>query len=313
MLVELRSEIGLHSNRTLMHTAAAFLLLRCAHRRPLSSPLGRGAAAAAYPPMHPASARTTRRRQSHASAAAAAKEDADGPEQTPARVPLVVPITDADHGSRELLRQVPGRVAAALRLGPHEVPVVKAPGREGLRVDGRDHFAGDAITTARWLLGAKLVRVLEDGRRLSGRVVEVEAYLGVGDAAAHSFRAKRTSKNDAMYKAGGTTYIYQCHRYFCMNVICGGVDEPTGKARSLLGLAVDFLDATARLIETRAQQTNRRADPRAGATGRGRADAGAPRPAERRPRPRPHGAVSPCVYVYGCTRHKPIRRPPILR
>lgn len=139
------------------------------------------------------------RRQSHASAAAAAKEDADGP---------------------DLLRQVPERVAAALRLGAHELPVLKAPGREGLRVDGHEHFAGDAITTARWLLGATLVRVLDDGRRLSGRIVETEAYLGVQDAAAHSFRAKRTSKNEAMYKAGGTAYVYQVINRSCG---CSGV------------------------------------------------------------------------------------------
>lgn len=181
---------------------------------------------------------TTRRRQSHATKVAKHQHADGGPQQTPARGPLelgVPPISIAADAETLLLDQVPARVAAALRLAPHELPVVKAPGREGLRVDGHNHFAGDAITTARWLLGARLVRVLPDGRRLSGRIVEVEAYLGVHDAAAHSFRAKRTAKNEAMYKAGGTAYLYQCHRYFCFNVICGSRNEPTGKALALFG------------------------------------------------------------------------------
>lgn len=197
-----------------------------------------------------------------------------------------------------LLEEVPAQAAAALKLGPL-ANVVGAPVRLDL-----EHFHADAITTARWLLGARLVRVLPDGRRLSGgsllvclvrdgpsrrefpvvsyqsvppltpgRIVECEAFLGVHDAAAHSLRAKRTAKNDVMYKAGGhactwlvprpvlvgggssdwvgwnaqTTHpaplesstittasitwiidVYQCHRYFCMNVICGREEEPTG-------------------------------------------------------------------------------------
>jgi hypothetical protein len=106
--------------------------------------------------------------------------------------------------SQRLLREVPTRVAAALKLGPHELPVVKGARWEAMRLANQQHFEADAITTARWLLGARLVRVLPDGRRLSGRVVECEAYLGVHDAAAHSFRARRTAKNEAMYRAGGT-------------------------------------------------------------------------------------------------------------
>ncbi len=105
---------------------------------------------------------------------------------------------------KQLLREVPARVAAALKLGLHELPVVKTAGRDAVRLDAPEHFEADAITTARWLLGARLVRVLPDGRRLSGRIVECEAYLGVHDAAAHSFQAKRNAKNAVMYSRGGT-------------------------------------------------------------------------------------------------------------
>ena len=54
----------------------------------------------------------------------------------------------------------------------------------------RDFFARDTLAVARELLGQRLVRVL-DGARLSGRIVEVEAYVGEEDQACHA-RCGRT-------------------------------------------------------------------------------------------------------------------------
>ena len=60
----------------------------------------------------------------------------------------------------------------------------------------RDFFARDTLTVARELLGQRLVRIV-DGERLSGRIVEVEAYIGEEDQASHA-RSGRTARNEAM-------------------------------------------------------------------------------------------------------------------
>jgi len=88
-------------------------------------------------------------------------------------------------------------------------------------------FEGDAAELAQRLLGASLVRILEDGTRLAGRIVETEAYLGVEDLAAHSARGRRTARNESMYAAAGTTYVYLIYGiHHCVNVVCGQPGEP---------------------------------------------------------------------------------------
>ncbi|MBS0196656.1 MAG: DNA-3-methyladenine glycosylase [Planctomycetes bacterium] len=91
----------------------------------------------------------------------------------------------------------------------------------------RRFFATDAATLAKRLIGCRLVRVLSDGERLSGVIVETEAYLGVQDRASHAFGGRRTARNEAMYSPPGTSYVYFTYgMHFCMNVVCGAVDEP---------------------------------------------------------------------------------------
>ncbi len=82
-------------------------------------------------------------------------------------------------------------------------------------------FASDPVTVARRLLGQRLVRVT-DGRRLSGTIVEVEAYLGADDRAAHTFNGRRTPRNQSMYLSGGHAYVYFTYgMHYCLNVVCG--------------------------------------------------------------------------------------------
>lgn len=83
----------------------------------------------------------------------------------------------------------------------------------------------DPVTVARRLLGQRLVRVI-DGRRLAGTIVEVEAYLGSADRAAHTFGGRRTPRNESMYLPGGHAYVYFTYgAHFCLNVVCGARDE----------------------------------------------------------------------------------------
>jgi DNA-3-methyladenine glycosylase len=91
----------------------------------------------------------------------------------------------------------------------------------------RSFFARDAESLARDLLGQRLVRVLENGTRLAGLIVETEAYLGVQDRAAHSFGGRRTARVEAMYARPGTAYVYFTYgMHHCFNIVCGREGEP---------------------------------------------------------------------------------------
>jgi DNA-3-methyladenine glycosylase len=86
----------------------------------------------------------------------------------------------------------------------------------------------DAITVTRRLLGQRLVRVLPNGQRLAGIIVEVEAYLGPEDRGAHTFGGRRTPRNESMYLPGGHAYVYFTYgMHFCLNVVCGRRDHGT--------------------------------------------------------------------------------------
>jgi DNA-3-methyladenine glycosylase len=88
-------------------------------------------------------------------------------------------------------------------------------------------FDADPVRVARRLLGQRLVRVV-DGRRLAGRIVEVEAYLGPRDRAAHTWGGRRTARNASMWRGGGFAYVYFTYgMHYCMNVVCGPADAGT--------------------------------------------------------------------------------------
>ncbi|XP_018047240.1 PREDICTED: DNA-3-methyladenine glycosylase-like isoform X2 [Atta colombica] len=76
---------------------------------------------------------------------------------------------------------------------------------------------------AQRLLGKILVRYLENGTILKGRIVETEGYLGTMDKASHSYQNKVTSRNLPMYMPPGTIYIYMTYgMYHCFNISSQG-------------------------------------------------------------------------------------------
>ncbi|MCZ6834218.1 MAG: DNA-3-methyladenine glycosylase [Planctomycetota bacterium] len=86
-------------------------------------------------------------------------------------------------------------------------------------------FDADSETVAKRLLGQRLVRS-HDGQRRSGLIVEVEAYLGATDKAAHTYGGRRTPRNESMYLPSGHLYVYFTYgMHHCMNVVCGQADE----------------------------------------------------------------------------------------
>jgi len=85
----------------------------------------------------------------------------------------------------------------------------------------------NVVTVARELLGKLLVVPSSSGRRVSGIIVEAEAYRGPHDRAAHSYGGRRTKRTETMYGLGGTAYVFFVYgMYNQFNVVTNVKENP---------------------------------------------------------------------------------------
>jgi DNA-3-methyladenine glycosylase len=110
----------------------------------------------------------------------------------------------------------------------------------------RAFFNRDPRVVARELLGKLIVR--RDGRKkLAGRIIEVEAYLGAGDLAAHA-AAGHTSRNVVLFGPPGRAYVYFIYGvHYCLNISC----LPEGDAGCVLIRALEPVVGIAEMAEAR--------------------------------------------------------------
>ena len=129
----------------------------------------------------------------------------------------------------------------------------------------RSFYGRSPRRVARELLGKVLVR---RNRRaiLTGRIVEVEAYLGVDDPAAHAASGK-TLRNAVLFGPPGHAYVYFIYgNHYCLNVSC----EVEGKAGCVLFRALEPLTGIEEMAHSRGVELRGPKDLRKLTTGPGR-------------------------------------------
>jgi DNA-3-methyladenine glycosylase len=115
-----------------------------------------------------------------------------------------------------------------------------------IRALDRAFFSRDPRRVARELLGKVVVRQ-HSGTLLTARIVEVEAYLGEQDPAAHS-AAGNTARTAVLFGPPGHAYVYFIYgNHYCLNVSC----EPEGQAGSVLVRALEPLSGVEEMAKAR--------------------------------------------------------------
>ncbi|MGH9931142.1 MAG: DNA-3-methyladenine glycosylase [Pyrinomonadaceae bacterium] len=99
--------------------------------------------------------------------------------------------------------------------------------RSNLKLPREFYMRPNVLHVARELLGKLLVVPTRNGKRVSGRIVEVEAYRGPEDRAAHSYGGRRTKRTEPMYGIGGTAYVFFVYgMYNQFNVVTNDAEKP---------------------------------------------------------------------------------------
>jgi len=108
-------------------------------------------------------------------------------------------------------------------------------------------YARDTARVARALLGCVLESRI-GGEHTAGRIVEVEAYVGPHDPAAHGFGNRRTKRNERLFGPPATSYVYFIYgMHWCFNA----VTEREGYPAAVLVRALEPLEGVAAMMQRR--------------------------------------------------------------
>ena len=111
----------------------------------------------------------------------------------------------------------------------------------------REFYNRDSIIVAKELLGKVLVHKI-DGQRITAKIIETEAYMGIEDKAAHSYGGRRTSRVEVMYGSPGFSYIFLIYgMYCCFNIVTNEKEIP----QAVLIRAVEPLEGTEWMAQRR--------------------------------------------------------------
>jgi DNA-3-methyladenine glycosylase len=125
-----------------------------------------------------------------------------------------------------------------------------------IRPLARAFFARNPRRVARELLGKVLVRQGAGELSLTARIVEVEAYLGKDDPAAHS-AAGNTARTSVLFGPPGHAYVYFIYgNHYCLNVSC----EREGRAGSVLFRALEPLSGLEEMALARSMELHSEKD-----------------------------------------------------
>ena len=115
----------------------------------------------------------------------------------------------------------------------------------------REFYNRDSLIVAKEHLLKVLVHEI-DGQKLSAKIVDAEAYMGIEDKAAHSYGGKRTPRVEVMYGGPGFSYVFIIYgMYYCFNI----VTREKGNPQAVLIRAVEPVEGWDIMARNRFKKT----------------------------------------------------------